>query len=151
MITHSECIFCQIIAGEKPAEILYEDPFTLALLDIRQPKIGGHVLVIPREHIENMHALPEALFEPMVRTTKLVTDAVKAAIGCSGINHLIANGKSAGQTVFHLHIHIFPRNSRLGLINYYLRSFLLRRNPGAEELARMAEPIRKKISDMSGK
>lgn len=140
------CIFCQIIARQKPAEILYEDELTLAILDIRQPKIGGHVLVIPREHIQNIHSLPERLFAPMMRTTKLLTDALKETIGCSGINHLISNGRSAGQTVFHLHIHIFPRNSKWELFAYYLRAFVLRQNPSGAELARMAEPIREKIT-----
>ena len=106
-----DCIFCQIIERRKPAEILYEDEHTLAILDIRQPKIGGHVLVIPREHIKNLHELPERLFAPMMRTTKLVTNALKQSIGCSGINHLIANGRSGVRLCF-ICISMFSREIR---------------------------------------
>lgn len=119
------CIFCDILAGKKPGDILFENEHLFILWDLRQPRMGGHILVIPREHIENLVSLPDALDELMMHYSKITARAVMKALNCSGVNLMVANGRSAGQTVFHLHIHLLPRNRIIDIFSYYLNAFIL--------------------------
>ncbi len=119
------CIFCEILAGQKPGDILYENEQLFILWDLRQPRMGGHILVIPRQHIENLISLPDELDQMMMRYSKIASRALIKAVNCSGVNLMIANGQSAGQTVFHLHIHLLPRNRIIDIFSYYLNAFIL--------------------------
>jgi len=103
-----DCIFCKIVKGEIPSSKIHEDEFTIAFLDI-SPINKGHTLVIPKKHFVDIHDLPEGEFRHVAATVKMVADAVKKATGCPGINILQANGKTAGQEVFHFHVHVIPR------------------------------------------
>jgi len=109
-----DCIFCRIVKGEIPSSKVFEDEFTLAFLDIA-PINKGHVLVIPKKHYVDIHDLPEGEFRHVAATLKKVAGALKEATGCSGINVLQANGKIAGQEVFHFHVHVIPRFEGDGL------------------------------------
>ncbi len=100
-----ECIFCKIIAGDIPAKLLYEDDDVLAFNDI-SPVAPTHILVIPRKHIIGPAALTEA---DQALTGKLVqvgTDLAAQTGLTEGFRLVINDGKSAGQTVFHLHLHV---------------------------------------------
>jgi histidine triad (HIT) family protein len=145
------CIFCEIHAGRKPGEILYENEHLFILWDLRQPRMGGHILVIPREHIENLISLPDDLDQMMMHYSKIATRALKKTLNCSGINLMIANGRSAGQTVFHLHIHLLPRNRIIDLFSYYLNAFILHRKlPDTRQqilLQRIREAIATEIQE----
>ena len=102
------CIFCLIVTGQAPAVTLYEDNQTLAFLDIN-PINDGHTLVIPRQHHQDIHSMDEATYRAVAETTRRLTEKIHASLQPDGINLFQANGKAAGQTVFHFHNHILPR------------------------------------------
>ncbi len=100
-----ECIFCRIVAGEIPADKLYEDEELLAFKDIA-PQAPVHFLVIPKKHLRDTAALgteDELLAGRMLRVGARV--AAEAGIG-DGFRMIVNNGAKAGQVVFHLHLHI---------------------------------------------
>lgn len=103
-----DCIFCKIIKGEIPSEKIYEDDKVLAFLDIK-PVHKGHVLVIPKEHYENLIETPDEIVSEIWKAAKKIGQAVKIAMEADGVNFGVNNGKAAGQEVFHMHIHIIPR------------------------------------------
>ena len=108
MRTDANCIFCKIVAGEIPCFKLYEDDLTLAFMDIN-PGNEGHALVIPKEHWEDIYAIPSALAGATMQTVKKIAEAVNATLSPYGMNLVQANGKGAAQSVFHFHMHVLPR------------------------------------------
>ena len=102
------CIFCKIIAGQIPAEKIYEDDVCLAFLDIG-PLAEGHVLLIPREHAATIAAMNTEQAGAMLSKLPPLARAVQAATGCEGLNVLQNNGKAAHQEVMHVHFHLIPR------------------------------------------
>jgi histidine triad (HIT) family protein len=103
-----ECVFCAIAAGTAPAEVVYADELTMAFLDIA-PLARGHVLVIPRRHIVNLWDLPDDLAGPLMQTTVRMADVVNTAFHPGGLNLFHSTGAEAGQSVFHVHVHVVPR------------------------------------------
>lgn len=104
----SDCIFCNIIAGEIPASKVYEDENVLAFLDITQVT-KGHTLVVPKQHYRNVLDLtPEAASQLFSVLPKLANH-LKETLGATGLNIINNNEEAAGQTVFHTHIHLLPR------------------------------------------
>lgn len=104
----TNCVFCKIIAGQIPSTRVYEDEQTLAFMDIGQVN-PGHVLVAVKSHVENIIGLDDTLAGALFRATARVARAVHAAFAPQGMSIYQANGPAAGQTVFHLHIHVVPR------------------------------------------
>lgn len=101
-------VFAKILRGELPCFKVFEDEYTLSFLDI-MPATQGHTLVIPKELAETIFELsPEAIAATM-KTTQLVSTAVKAAFDAPGIMLVQLNGKASGQSFPHLHFHILPR------------------------------------------
>ncbi len=109
-----DCIFCQIIAGKLPAKVVYEDDHTLAFLDIN-PLSRGHTLVVPKAHSTDIFDTEDATLGALAVSTKKVAAVVRQAMNAPAVNLLNANGSMAGQTVFHLHLHIVPRYQGDGL------------------------------------
>jgi histidine triad (HIT) family protein len=107
------CLFCKIAKGEIPCEKIYEDEHTLAFLDIK-PLNEGHTLVIPKAHSENILSIESAPLSHVMETVRRIAPVIKDATGASGVNIHSNNGASAGQVVFHTHIHIIPRHERDG-------------------------------------
>ncbi len=103
-----ECIFCRIAQGQSPASRIYEDEHTLAFMDLQQAT-DGHVLVMPKRHVENLYELDEETTAQLFRSVVRVARAVRASLQPSGLNLWQANGRAAGQSVFHVHVHILPR------------------------------------------
>lgn len=101
-------IFAKILRGEAPAHKVYEDEETFAFMDI-MPMAEGHTLVIPREPAVNMFDLSEDAAAAMIRTTRKLSHAVRAAFDPEGVICAQFSGAPAGQTVFHIHFHIIPR------------------------------------------
>ena len=103
-----DCIFCKIIAGEIPSFKVFEDDRTLAFMDIN-PVSPGHVLVIPKHHAPDLMHIPTDGLMATVATAQTVARAVDKTLKPNGINLVQSNGPGAGQSVFHLHVHIIPR------------------------------------------
>ncbi len=110
------CIFCEIIANDRPAYIVYQDANSVAFLD-SHPLFPGHVLLCPRAHYETLLDLPPHLNGPILSTTQLLARAVEAAVDAEGT--FIAVNNHVSQTVPHLHIHIVPRRRRDGLKGFF--------------------------------
>ena len=102
------CIFCNIISGEIPSYKVSKDDNFYAFLDISQATYG-HTLVVPKQHFENLFAMPDFLLEKMLILVRDLASKIKTATNCKGINILNNNGEAAGQSVHHFHIHIIPR------------------------------------------
>lgn len=103
-----DCIFCKIVAGELPAQIVDEDERTIAFMDIN-PGTRGHLLVIPREHSRDLTEIaPEDLAAAASMAQKLAVRALER-LDADGVNLFNACGAVAWQTVFHFHVHVIPR------------------------------------------
>ena len=103
-----DCIFCRIVRGEAPASIVAETHGALAFMDINQPT-PGHVLIIPKAHIQDIYGLDAGSGAEVFALTIEVAKAVKAALGADGLNLLQANERAGQQDVFHFHMHIIAR------------------------------------------
>lgn len=104
-----DCLFCRIVAGEIPSRQVYADDAAIAFLDI-SPWHVGHTLVVPRRHVSDLLAGPGVLGEiagAIDATSALLVDR----LGADGLNLLSSAGATAGQEVFHLHVHLVPRYS----------------------------------------
>jgi histidine triad (HIT) family protein len=103
-----DCIFCTIVEGRAPAEVVFEDEETLAFMDIN-PANPGHTLVIPKRHVRNLYGLDEETAAAVMRTTVRVANAIEAALQPDGMNLVQSNERAGGQEIFHFHLHIIPR------------------------------------------
>ncbi len=103
-----DCIFCKIANKEAEATVVYEDPHTLAFMDIH-PLNPGHTLVIPKKHCTNMLDMPSDEAGRVFATVNKVMKGVHKASGADGISVGQSNGIAASQEVFHMHVHIIPR------------------------------------------
>ncbi len=104
-----ECIFCDIVRGAAPSEKIYEDELTLVFLDLF-PASRGHTLVIPKAHAMDVFEIDEASMVAAAATTRRMAHAIRAALNPDGVAIAQLNGEAAGQTVFHHHTHLIPRN-----------------------------------------
>lgn len=102
------CIFCKIANGDIPSATLYEDDNFRVILDLG-PATKGHALIVPKEHFANVFELPEELTAQAFVLARKMAAKMKDALNCDGFNIVQNNGISAGQTVFHFHIHLIPR------------------------------------------
>jgi len=107
-------IFAKIIRGEIPCVKIYEDDKTLAFMDV-MPQADGHTLVVPKEDAENLFDLSPQSAAALITTTQKVAKAVKQATGAPGLMIVQLNGSAAGQSVFHVHMHIIPRTMGIDL------------------------------------
>jgi histidine triad (HIT) family protein len=103
-----DCLFCKIVAGEIPATIVAEDERTVAFMDIN-PATRGHVLVIPRSHVRDVHEIAPKDLEAVAAAAQGVAARQRDRLGAEGVNLLNSNGRAAWQTVFHFHMHVIPR------------------------------------------
>ena len=131
-------VFAKMLRGEIPCHKIYEDEDTLAFLDI-MPRTQGHALVITKEKARDLFDVrPEALAKLMAVVRKLAPK-IKEAIGAEGVLIQQFNGAAAGQTVFHLHVHIIPRKEGEPLKPHAGQM------AGQAQLAATAEKIRKQL------
>ena len=103
-----ECIFCKIVERKIFAEILYENDKVISILDIN-PIHYGHALVIPKTHCLDFLSIPEDDLHDVLHATQIVARAIVSGLHLDGFNIFSNNGKIAGQSVFHFHMHITPR------------------------------------------
>jgi histidine triad (HIT) family protein len=114
MAYDSNNVFAKILRGEIPCVKVFEDDKTLAFMDV-MPQAEGHVLVIPKEPAENVLDLSPDGAAAMMATTRKVAKAVKKGLGAPGIMLAMLNGAPAGQSVFHAHFHVIPREHGVDL------------------------------------
>ena len=132
----SHCVFCRIVAREIPATVVHEDEHTLAFMDLGQVN-PGHVLVAVKAHAENLYALSDGQAGAVLRSAARVARAIRDAFGPEGLSVYQANGKAAGQTVFHYHVHLVPRYEGDGMaLTWPVK------NPPREKLEEAAAKIR---------
>ena len=110
----ADCVFCRIVAKQIPASVVFEDVATLAFMDLGQVN-PGHVLVACKAHADDIYGLDEAQAAAVFRSAARVARAVRDAFGPPGLSIYQANGKPAGQTVFHFHLHVLPRYEADGM------------------------------------
>ena len=135
----SDCIFCKLVAGQIPATRVYEDEHTLAFMDLGQVN-PGHVLVAVKKHAANVFELEVAQAEAVARAVLKISGALKKAFAPEGLSIYQANGKPAGQTVFHYHVHVLPRHAGDGMELVWPV-----KNPPREKLEEYAAKIREKL------
>jgi histidine triad (HIT) family protein len=134
------CVFCKIVAKQIPATMVREDEHTLAFMDIGQVN-PGHVLVAVKRHAENLYALDDAQAAAVFQAAARLARAIREAFAPHGLSVYQANGKAAGQTVFHFHVHLVPRHERDGMeLSWPVK------NPPREKLTEYAEKIRAKLA-----
>ncbi len=114
----SACVFCDLIAGRQPASIVLEDELTFAIVDLRQFH-PGHVLVMPRRHVNDVRDLDAATGAALMSALSRVTRAVGLAFPNDGLSLWHSIGPAAFQEVPHLHIHVHPRLPGDGFLRVY--------------------------------
>lgn len=133
------CIFCKIANGEIPSSTVYEDEDFRVILDLG-PASKGHSLILPKNHYKDLCEADPAVAAKILPLAGKIGSAMKAGLGASGFNVVQNNGISAGQTVFHLHVHVIPR--------YEGGPEMVTWNPGKadqNELAQTAEILKKSL------
>ena len=136
----SACVFCQIVAGDLPAEKVLETDDLVGFLDTR-PVFKGHVLLVPRAHVDTLPDLPAALRDPFLEAAQRIAVAVKDALGAQG--SFVAINNTVSQSVPHLHLHVVPRTKGDGL-----RGFFWPRTKYADgEATAYAEKLRAVLGD----
>ena len=132
----SDCVFCRIVAREIPATVVHEDEHTLAFMDLGQVN-PGHVLVTLKTHVENVFGLQPGQASAIAVAASRIARAIRAAFAPHGLSVYQANGKAAGQTVFHYHVHLVPRFEGDGMaLSWPVK------NPPREKLEEYAAKIR---------
>lgn len=129
------CVFCAIVAGEAPAIRIYEDEDYLGILDIR-PFTRGHTLVIPKRHTVDLTDTPPETVAAMAGIGQRIARAARrSGLHADGNNIVINDGKAAFQSVFHIHLHVVPRQAGDKLS--FVKGMVVRRDPDREESGRL--------------
>ena len=114
--SNASCLFCQIVAGEVAAKVVFEDAISLAFLDIR-PLFAGHCLLISKEHFQTLADLPGPLIGPLFTNAQLLARTVQEVMKAEGT--FVAINNTISQSVPHFHIHIVPRRKGDGLRGFF--------------------------------
>lgn len=133
------CIFCKIANGGIPSATVYEDEDFRVILDLG-PASRGHALILPKEHFKDICEVDEKTAAKILPLAARIGSAMKSGLGATGFNVVQNNGTSAGQTVFHLHVHVIPR--------YEGGPAMVSWTPGSEEpdaLQQTAELLRREL------
>ncbi len=133
------CIFCKIAAGEIPSVTVYEDDQVRAILDLG-PANEGHTLILPKAHYKDATEAPAELLGHMMQTAARIGRAQMKAFGYDGFNLVQNNGEAAGQSVFHLHLHVIPRRAGDGALGLWKPG-----SPSQDELKETGEKIREAL------
>jgi histidine triad (HIT) family protein len=110
------CVFCEILQGKLPAFTVLDEPGHMAFLDVR-PLFAGHVLLVPRGHVETLGDLPEEAVPPLFLAAQRLTRAVERGLGAEGT--FVAMNNRISQSVPHLHVHVVPRRKKDGLKGFF--------------------------------
>lgn len=135
----ARCVFCEIAAGDVPAQIVWRGEHALAFLDHR-PLFPGHLLLIPSAHIGTLADLPAEQVGPLFQAVQKLELAVEAALAAEGT--FIAVNNRVSQSVPHLHVHIVPRSKGDGLKGFFWPRHAYE---SEEQLRETAEKIRRAL------
>ena len=136
----TDCVFCKIVAGQIPSTRVFEDEHTVAFMDLGQVN-PGHVLVAVKKHAPMLHELDDVQAAAVGLACVRVSKAIQNAFKPEGLSVYQANGKAAGQTVFHYHVHLLPRHAGDGMeLTWPMK------NPPRETLEGYAEKILKQLT-----
>jgi histidine triad (HIT) family protein len=137
----NDCIICKLLSGELEVSMVYQDDVCSAFMDI-QPVNPGHVLVVPNRHAPDLASLEEEEGTQIFRLAqRLATGLRSGVVRCEGVNFFLADGVAAGQEVFHVHLHVFPRYAGDGFRLVLPPTYSQR--PQRKELDAVAEQIRR--------
>jgi histidine triad (HIT) family protein len=103
-----DCLFCGIVAGDVPAQVVDSDEHTVAFMDIN-PATAGHALVVPRTHAADLFEISDEDLEHTIVAARRLARRMKATLSPDGFNVLNSCGSVAWQTIFHFHLHVVPR------------------------------------------
>ena len=131
-----DCLFCKVVAGEVPAQLVDEDEHTVAFMDIN-PATRGHALVVPRTHSTDLIEIPDEDLEWTMLAARRLTRMIDEALSPDGFNILNSCRPAAWQTVFHYHLHVIPRYD-----DDPLKLPWIPRGADADEIAAIANRIR---------
>jgi histidine triad (HIT) family protein len=131
-----DCIFCGIVAGDLPAQIVDSDEHTVAFMDI-SPATRGHALVVPRTHSADLMEISDEDLERTMVAARRLVEKLERTLSPDGFNVLNACRPAAWQTVFHYHLHVIPRYD-----DDPLRLPGQPRQPEEGELAKVAADLR---------
>jgi histidine triad (HIT) family protein len=132
----SDCLFCGIVAGDVPGQIVDSDEHTVAFMDI-SPATKGHALVVPREHADDLMDISDADLERTMAAARRLARRMDEALEPDGFNILNSCRPAAWQTVFHFHVHVVPRYD-----DDPLELPWVPREGDAEEIEQIADKIR---------
>jgi diadenosine tetraphosphate (Ap4A) HIT family hydrolase len=108
-VTGNECVFCAIVLGEAEASVVHEDDAVLAFM-VLQPVAPGHLLVVPKAHAVGLADLDERAGVRVWQVAHRLGRALRySGLRCEGVNLFLADGVTAFQEIFHVHLHVFPR------------------------------------------
>jgi histidine triad (HIT) family protein len=142
-VNQATCIFCEIIAARAEGTFIYRDAVCAAFLDI-QPVNPGHVLIVPVRHVADLRATHPEEWSKVADLGRTVAAALRASdLKCEGVNLFLADGASAGQEVFHTHLHVFPRFKGDGFGLRFPESY--RDLPPRRDLEAVADLIRARL------
>jgi histidine triad (HIT) family protein len=134
-----DCVFCSIIAREVPADVVLDEPDLVAFLD-RRPVFKGHVLLVPRRHVDTLLDLPADLHATLLGATQRLAAAVVESLGAQG--SFVAMNNVVSQSVPHLHVHVVPRTKGDGLRGFFWpRTTYASEQESAEHAARIAAAL----------
>jgi histidine triad (HIT) family protein len=111
-----DCIFCRIVDGSLATDIIDQNDATLTFLD-HSPVFPGHLLIIPRAHVDTLSDLADDQLQPFLRQVQRASRAVEAGIGAEG--SFVAINNKISQTVPHLHAHVIPRRKGDGMKGFF--------------------------------
>ena len=103
-----DCIFCKLANGDIPTNVVYEDDTFTVIMDA-SPATKGHCLILPKDHYANIYELDEEVAGKAFKLAKKLATEMTEKLSCDGFNIVQNNGETAGQTVFHFHMHLIPR------------------------------------------
>ena len=112
----ADCLFCRIAAGTTEAAVVWSDDLLVAFLDVR-PVFKGHVLLVPREHVDTLVDLPDELRDPFFAAAQRLAAAMVDGLGAQG--SFVAINNTVSQSVPHLHCHVVPRTKGDGLRGFF--------------------------------
>lgn len=136
----NDCVFCKIISGEYSSKTIYEDDKFKVFFDLG-PATRGHALIVPKEHCENVFELDDDLASEVFVLAKRLATVMKSAFKADGFNIVQNNGKLAGQSVFHFHMHLIPRYKGDDAIKFWEDG-----ETSEEELTKLQELVREELN-----